>query len=50
LKALEQGQVPGGTAWLGHRNDSPPTNALTSLPFRRINILFLNLAGFPSKW
>jgi antirestriction protein ArdC len=50
LNALEQGQVPWGTVWHGHRNDSPATNALTSLPFRGVNVLLLNLAGFKSKW
>jgi antirestriction protein ArdC len=50
LKALEQGQVPWGRPWLGHRNDGPPTNALTSVPFRGVNPLLLNLAGFTSKW
>ena len=50
LKALAEGMVPWGRPWLGHGNDSPPTNALTSLPFRGINPLLLNLAGFSSKW
>jgi hypothetical protein len=50
LKSLEQGHRPWGRLWLGHRNDGPPTNALTNLPFRGVNILLLNLAGFTSKW
>ena len=50
LKALEQDQVPWGTAWLGHRNDGPATNAMTSLPFWGVNVLLLDLTGFPSKW
>src|SRR5262249_54178444 len=50
LKALAEGLVPWGKPWLGHRNDGPPTNALTSLPFRGVNPLLLNLAGFQSKW
>jgi antirestriction protein ArdC len=49
-KALAEGLVPWGRPWLGHRNDGPPTNALTSLPFRGVNPLLLNLAGFKSKW
>jgi antirestriction protein ArdC len=48
--ALHQGQVPWGRAWLGHKNDGSPTNALTSLPFRGINVLLLNLAGCKSRW
>jgi len=50
LKALAEGLVPWGRPWLGHRNDGPATNALTSLPFRGVNPLLLNLAGFSSKW
>jgi antirestriction protein ArdC len=50
LNALEHGQVPWGRPWLGHRNDGPPTNILTSLPFQGVNPLLLNLAGFRSKW
>jgi antirestriction protein ArdC len=50
LKSLEQGHRPWGRPWLGHSNDGPPTNVLTSLPFRGINVLLLNLAGFTSKW
>jgi antirestriction protein ArdC len=50
LKALAEGLVPWGRPWLGHRNDGPPTNALTSLPFRGVNPLLLNLTGFQSKW
>jgi antirestriction protein ArdC len=50
LTALERGQVPWGRPWLGQRNDGPPTNALTSLPFRGVNVLLLNLTGFQSKW
>jgi antirestriction protein ArdC len=50
LKALAEGLVPWGRPWLGHRNDGPTTNALTSFPFRGVNPLLLNLAGFRSKW
>lgn len=50
LKALAEGLVPWGKTWLAHRNDGPPTNALTSFPFRGVNVLLLNLAGFQSKW
>jgi antirestriction protein ArdC len=50
LKALAEGLVPWGRPWLGHRNDGPATNALTSLPFRGVNPLLLNLVGFRSKW
>jgi antirestriction protein ArdC len=50
LKALAEGLVPWGRPWLGYRNDGPPTNALTSLPFRGVNPLLLNLARFNSKW
>jgi antirestriction protein ArdC len=50
LKALAEGLVPWGRPWLGHRNDGPPTNTLTSLPFRGVNPLLLNLAVFKSKW
>lgn len=50
LKALADGLVPWGRPWLGHRNDGPPTNALTSFPFRGVNPLLLNLIGFRSKW
>jgi antirestriction protein ArdC len=50
LKALAEGLVPWGRLWLGHRNDGPATNALTSLPFRGVNPLLLNLADFTSKW
>jgi antirestriction protein ArdC len=50
LKALAEGLVLWGRPWLGHRNDGLPTSALTSLPFRGVNVLLLNLAGFPSKW
>jgi antirestriction protein ArdC len=49
-KVLAEGLVPWGRPWLGHRNDGPPTNAMTSLPFRGVNPLLLNLAGFTSKW
>jgi hypothetical protein len=34
LKPLAAGLVPWGRPWLGHRNDGPPTKALTSIPFR----------------
>jgi len=50
LNALAEGLVPWQKPWLGHRNDGPPTNALTSFAFRGVNILLLNLAGFRSKW
>jgi antirestriction protein ArdC len=50
LKALAEGLVPWGRPWLGHRNDGLATNALTSLPFRGVNVLLLNLEGFSSKW
>jgi antirestriction protein ArdC len=33
-KALAEGLVPWARPWLGHRNDGPPTNTLTSLPFQ----------------
>ncbi len=49
-KALADGLVPWARSWLGHRNDGPPTNAMTSLPFRGVNPLLLNLAPFSSKW
>jgi hypothetical protein len=49
-KALAEELVSWGRPWLGHRNDGPPTNALTSLPFRGVNPLLLKLAGFSSKW
>jgi len=54
LKALADGQVPWQKPWLGHRNDGPPTNALTSFSFRGVNRILLQLAsnrqGFRSKW
>jgi antirestriction protein ArdC len=50
LNALAEGRVPWQRPWLGHKNDGPPTNALSSLPFWGVNILLLNLAGFRSKW
>ena len=50
LNALVEGLVPWQRPWLGYKNDGPPTNALTNLPFRGVNILLLNLAGFGSKW
>lgn len=49
-KALADGLAPWGRPWLGHRNDGPPTNALTCFPFRGVNSLLLNLAGFRAKW
>jgi antirestriction protein ArdC len=49
-KALAEGLVPWGRPWLGHHNDGQPTNTLTSLPFRGVNVLLLNLEGRPSKW
>ena len=44
-KVLAEGLVPWGRPWLGHRNDGPPTNAMTSLPFRGVNVLLLHLAA-----
>src|SRR5262245_4272930 len=50
LQALAEGLVPWGRPWLTPPHDGPPTNALTSLPFRGVNPLLLNLADFRSKW
>jgi hypothetical protein len=48
-KSVSRSQTASTRPWLGHRNDGPPTNALTSLPFRGVNPLLLNLAGFKLK-
>ena len=50
LNALAEGLVPWQRPWLGHKNDGPPSNVLSSSSFRGINRLLLNLAGFKSKW